>query len=154
MSGMTRSTPKSSDSGNIMPASMTMRSSPSRNTIMFMPNSPSPPRGMAVRVCVVLCAALLGVLLNETSTPQPKRASYHTLGTHAGNACSYEARRGSFASVVGIASEQMGDGDENHGAKCGSSEGIPEAATKDFKFRENPAANEGTDQAENDVRDA
>src|SRR5438874_10805771 len=109
-----------------MPASMTMRSSPSRNTIMFMPNSPSPPRGMAVRVCVVLCAALLGVLLNETSTPQPKRASYHTLGTHAGDACSYEARRGSFASEVGLAREQMGDGEENYGQKRGTSERIPQ----------------------------
>src|SRR5205823_12928547 len=71
---MTRSTPKSSDSGNIMPASMTMMSSPSCSTSMFMPNSPSPPRGMAVSGC----GALLGVLLKETLAPQSKRASYHT----------------------------------------------------------------------------
>src|SRR6266704_3437244 len=69
MSGMTRSTPRSSDSGNIMPASMTMISSPSRSAIMFIPNSPRPPRGMAVRDCEVL--------LNEASTPRRKRESYH-----------------------------------------------------------------------------
>src|SRR6266699_1689738 len=74
ISGITRSTPKSSDSGNIMPASMTMMSSPSRSAIMFMPNSPRPPRGMAVREC----EDLLVVLLNETSTPGCKRESYHS----------------------------------------------------------------------------
>ena len=41
------STPRSSCSGNIRPASMTMMSSPKRRAIMFMPNSPSPPSGMA-----------------------------------------------------------------------------------------------------------
>src|ERR1700674_1545072 len=66
---MTRSTPSNSDSGNIMPASMTMMSSPRRKTIMFMPNSPRPPRGMAVRDCEDL--------LNEASTPRRERESYH-----------------------------------------------------------------------------
>src|SRR5882672_10830909 len=76
MSGMTKSTPSNSDSGNIMPASMTMISSPSRSAIMFMPNSPRPPRGTAVRDCEVL--------LNEASTPGRKRESYHrTPGSHA-----------------------------------------------------------------------
>src|SRR5882762_5888739 len=70
MSGMTRSTPRSSDSGNIMPASMTMISSPSRSAIMFMPNSPRPPRGIAVRDCEDL--------LNDASTPGRKRESYHS----------------------------------------------------------------------------
>ncbi len=37
---------------------------------MFIPNSPRPPRGMAVRDCEVL--------LNEASTPGRKRESYHT----------------------------------------------------------------------------
>src|SRR5215470_1018883 len=86
MSGMTRSTPRSSDSGNIMPASMTMMSSPSRNTSMFMPNSPSPPRGMAVRDCGDLPAVLPGVLLKEESTPHPKRPSYHTTAAGTGTA--------------------------------------------------------------------
>src|SRR5689334_24979725 len=53
---------------------MTIMSSPSCSTIMFMPNSPSPPRGIAVSECAVL----LGVLLKETLTPQRKRASYRT----------------------------------------------------------------------------
>src|SRR4029077_11294587 len=39
------STPRSSASGNIRPASMTMMSSPQRTAMQFMPNSPSPPRG-------------------------------------------------------------------------------------------------------------
>src|SRR6266851_2020398 len=70
MSGMTRSTPRSSDSGNIMPASMTIMSSPSRRPIMFMPNSPRPPSGMAVRDCA-------GLLKKEVS-PQCNRESYHS----------------------------------------------------------------------------
>src|SRR5215469_4604540 len=86
MSGMTRSTPRSSDSGNIMPASMTMMSSPSRNTIMFMPNSPSPPRGMAVSDWADLLAVLPGVLLKEESTPALKRESYHTVERCEGRA--------------------------------------------------------------------
>src|SRR5215472_14348833 len=81
MSGITRSTPRSSDSGNIMPASMTMMSSPSRNTIMFIPNSPSPPRGKAVSDWADLLAVLAGVLLNEESAPARKRESYHTGAT-------------------------------------------------------------------------
>ena len=36
---------------------------------MFIPNSPRPPRGMAVRDCELL--------LNEASTPGRKRESYH-----------------------------------------------------------------------------
>src|ERR1700687_2854165 len=69
---MTRSTPSNSDSGNIMPASMTMMSSPNCNANMFMPNSPRPPRGMAVRDSELL--------LNEASTPGRKRESYHSGG--------------------------------------------------------------------------
>jgi len=58
-----------------MPASMTIMSSPSRSAIMFMPNSPRPPRGMAVRDCEVL--------LNDASAPGRKRESYHRiLGSH------------------------------------------------------------------------
>ena len=45
MSGTTMSTPSSSASGNMSPASMTMMSSPQRMAMQFMPNSPSPPRG-------------------------------------------------------------------------------------------------------------
>src|SRR5713101_9019848 len=70
MSGMTRSTPRSSDSGNIMPASMTMMSSPTRKAIIFIPNSPSPPSGMAVRDCAGL--------LKEDFSPLCNRESYHS----------------------------------------------------------------------------
>src|SRR3954467_7910060 len=45
MSGTTMSTPSSSLSGNMRPASITMMSSPQRTAMQFMPNSPSPPRG-------------------------------------------------------------------------------------------------------------
>src|SRR5713101_2824362 len=45
MSGTTMSTPKSSASGNIRPASITMMSSPQRTAMQFMPNSPRPPSG-------------------------------------------------------------------------------------------------------------
>jgi len=51
MSGMTRSTPSNSDSGNIMPASDDEDVVAEPQRIMFMPNSPRPPRGMAVRDC-------------------------------------------------------------------------------------------------------
>src|SRR5947209_9022938 len=46
MSGTTISTPNSSDSGNIRPASITMMSSPQRRAMQFIPNSPRPPRGI------------------------------------------------------------------------------------------------------------
>src|SRR5690242_6000036 len=45
MSGTTMSTPSSSASGNIRPASMTMISSPHRTAMQFIPNSPRPPSG-------------------------------------------------------------------------------------------------------------
>src|SRR6266567_6136042 len=49
MSGITISTPRSSASGNIIPASIRIMSSPVRSTSMFIPNSPNPPRGIAKR---------------------------------------------------------------------------------------------------------
>src|SRR6266853_312306 len=70
MSGMTKSTPRSSDSGNIMPASMTMMSSPTRRAIIFMPNAPSPPSGTTVRDCAGL--------LKEDFSPLCNRESYHS----------------------------------------------------------------------------
>ena len=44
---MIRSTPSSSGSGNMTPASIRMAVSPQATTIMFMPNSPSPPSGIS-----------------------------------------------------------------------------------------------------------
>src|SRR5581483_12483685 len=49
MSGTTRSTPSISSSGNMSPQSTTTMSSSSSNTIMFLPISPNPPRGMTRR---------------------------------------------------------------------------------------------------------
>src|SRR5438552_3086093 len=46
MSGMTRSIPNISSSGNMRPQSMTTMSSPYSNTYMFLPISPTPPSGM------------------------------------------------------------------------------------------------------------
>src|SRR5207302_1055502 len=46
MSGMTRSMPSICSSGNIRPASMTRTSSPISIASMFLPISPTPPRGM------------------------------------------------------------------------------------------------------------
>jgi hypothetical protein len=45
-SGMTRSMPNISSSGNINPQSMTTMSSRNSNTYMFLPISPTPPSGM------------------------------------------------------------------------------------------------------------
>src|SRR4030042_3813208 len=42
---MTRSTPSISSSGNVRPAATMMRSLGSASAIMFLPISPSPPRG-------------------------------------------------------------------------------------------------------------
>src|SRR5205807_14674 len=163
MSGMTKSTPKSSDSGNIMPASRTMMSSPSRSTIMFMPNSPSPPRGMAVRDRAVLWALFSEALLKETLTPQLKQASYHTKVT--GDCDSGQVRmqerlrvspvvvgscvgsgihgQESWILLMGVASEKVGDRNENYGADGRGGERIPAAAAEDSQLGENPAADEG-----------
>src|SRR6478609_5289537 len=46
MSGMTRSIPNISSSGNIRPQSMTTISSRYSKTYMFLPISPTPPSGM------------------------------------------------------------------------------------------------------------
>src|SRR2546427_10559201 len=46
MSGMTRSIPNISSSGNMSPASTTRTSSPSSSASMFLPISPTPPSGM------------------------------------------------------------------------------------------------------------
>src|SRR3972149_10287384 len=46
MFGMTRSTPSISSSGNMSPASTAMIASPYSRSIMFLPISPRPPRGI------------------------------------------------------------------------------------------------------------
>src|SRR5260370_41971251 len=57
-------------------------------------------------------------------------------------------------SMMAIAAEKMGDGNENHGAQRGSGEGVPETTAKNSEFHEHPATNEGTHDSKNDVRDA
>src|SRR3990170_4484984 len=51
---MTRSTPSISSSGNMRPASTMMRSWASSKTIMFLPISPRPPRGITRSFSVML----------------------------------------------------------------------------------------------------
>src|SRR2546423_7141218 len=46
MSGITRSMPSIPSSGNMRPASTTTMSSPTSSASMFLPISPTPPRGM------------------------------------------------------------------------------------------------------------
>jgi len=48
----------------------------------------------------------------------------------------------------------MGDGDKNYSAECGCREGKEKAAAEDAKFRKDPPADYGADQAEDDVGDA
>src|SRR5260370_12423065 len=57
-------------------------------------------------------------------------------------------------SMMAIADEKMGEGNENHGAQGGRGEGVPETAAKNSEFHEHPATNEGTNDSKNDVRDA
>ena len=56
--------------------------------------------------------------------------------------------------MVRIASEKVSDRNEDYGAECRCGKRIPEAAAKNSELYEDPAANKGTDQADNNVRDA
>src|SRR5882757_3294202 len=88
MSGITRSTPSNSDSGNIIPASTTKISSLNRNAIMFIPNSPSPPRGITVSDCLLL--------LKKGFSPRSNSKSYHTAPPPAPAALTTLSCRGGF----------------------------------------------------------
>ena len=51
--------------------------------------------------------------------------------------------------------EEVDDGDENYGADGGGCQAVEEsAAAQDAEFGEDPAAEDGADQAEHDVGDA
>src|SRR5213592_2042578 len=63
MSGMTRSMPSISSSGNIRPASMTTMSSPCSIASMFFPISPTPPSGITRRRLVAKERQLIRGLL-------------------------------------------------------------------------------------------
>src|SRR5215472_868230 len=56
--------------------------------------------------------------------------------------------------MVRITGEKMGDGDENHRAKCGSGNRVQKTSAKNFKLHKDPAANKRTNEAKNNVRDA
>src|SRR5260221_2540421 len=62
MSGMTRSMPSISSSGNMRPASTRTMSSPCSITIMFFPTSPTPPSGMTRTELAKECHLLGGLL--------------------------------------------------------------------------------------------
>src|ERR1700681_2664467 len=156
---MTRSTPRSSDSGNIMPASTTIISSPTRSTIMFIPNSPRPPRGITVRDCVLL--------LKERLSPLCDLQSYHSVAASVLNLVGGRARgvRSHSLSMRGFrrdgirrerrlrsaAAEKMDDGDENYRADGGGSQAVQETAAEDAELHEEPAAEDRADQAEDNV---
>src|SRR5882762_10224055 len=129
MSGMTRSTPSSSDSGNIMPASMTRMSSPTRRAIMFIPNSPRPPSGMAVRDCAGL--------LNEDLSPQCNRESYHS-----GADSQVMLKTIAEMPLLWVWAEQMGDRDNNDSAERGRGKAVQEAVRRahNAELHEDPAA--------------
>src|SRR5216684_8909791 len=65
MSGMTRSMPSISSSGNIRPASTTTMSLPCSIAIMFLPISPTPPSGMMRSESVTEQRHLVGRLLHR-----------------------------------------------------------------------------------------
>src|SRR5215471_20540048 len=140
ISGMTRSMPRSSDSGNIIPASITMMSSPKRSAIMFMPNSPRPPRGIAKRDC--------RDLLNELSAPRVKENRI-TSTRSANSGASQNA-----ASLLRFSAEETRYADQNQRSSGCGREGVVKVAGHDAEVVEQPTAEHGTNQSEHDVRDA
>jgi len=56
--------------------------------------------------------------------------------------------------MVRITGKKVSDRDKNHRAERRGCERIPKAAAKNSELHKDPSAYEGTDQAENDVRDA
>jgi hypothetical protein len=65
-----------------------------------------------------------------------------------------EKKRSVAASVMGFTSEEMGDGDKDYCTKRSRGKRVPEAAAEDSQLGENPAADKGTDQAQNNISDA
>ena len=100
---------------------------------MFIPNSPSPPRGMAVRG--------REVWLKEASTPGRTNESYHTQG-----AADLHSSAHRIESVIVSTAEEVCDGDQDYRAESGRGQRIPESSTEDSKFHENPPADEGADE--------
>src|SRR5438552_998534 len=79
---MIRSTPSSSGSGNMTPASTTIVVSPQLSAIMFMPNSPSPPSGTISSILNRGCTHLADDTPGGASSSKgtAKRGSIRLLG--------------------------------------------------------------------------
>src|SRR3954465_4518646 len=96
MSGTMISTPSSSSSGNMMPASTTMIEPSQRKAIMCIPNSPSPPRGITSSVLSVF------ISVHDSIIQTVKVFHREILGTRvARDATSLDARHQDFAGLVG-----------------------------------------------------
>src|SRR5436190_24331498 len=67
------STPSSSSSGNIIPASTTMMWPLDRKAIMCMPNSPSPPSGMTSSTWSVFIVVRTDYIRGEIHPPKASR---------------------------------------------------------------------------------
>ena len=71
MSGITRSTPSISCSGNISPVSMTTMSSPQLSAIMLRPISPRPPSGIKRELCRARCVGQKRSICRHRRLPRP-----------------------------------------------------------------------------------
>src|SRR5687768_12037497 len=107
---MTRSTPSSSGSGNMTPASMRMAVSPQAISIMFMPNSPSPPSGMISRggTSAPTFWSSFGNTSSQLATPWSKDTS--TADGHPGEWV--RARRGGGPRIHGVHRSSAGTEDQ------------------------------------------
>src|SRR5687767_12017323 len=98
MSGMTRSMPSISSSGNIRPASTTTMSSPCSMASMFLPISPTPPRGM-MRIALakerhlIRCLFLPHLLLGHRFGREKKRQRREVAGERAAQRGLMQRRR-------------------------------------------------------------
>src|SRR3954463_9400746 len=77
---MIRSTPSSSGSGNITPASTTIVVSAQLSASMFMPNSPSPPRGTTSSIKNRNASTVLDLFLAERSRVGSAADAAHSSG--------------------------------------------------------------------------
>jgi hypothetical protein len=55
---------------------------------------------------------------------------------------------------MGFTSEEMSDGHKDYGSKRGRGKRVPEATAKDSQLGEDPAADKGANQAQNNICDA
>src|ERR1700761_4502382 len=109
MSGTTMSTPRRSSSGNMSPASITIRSAPKRRAMQFMPNSPRPPRG-------IICSLFAAMDLQFTAYA----ARSHVVGKRFALAgrCSGLGRAGAVGGDFAVNGAEDADAEE---AKAGIS---------------------------------